>query len=57
MSETQTVRQYGQFVLAFTLPTQWRSRGVEKVEKRAFGCSRFLGAHQHTYFSHSKTRF
>jgi len=28
MFETQTVRQYGQLVIAFTLPTQWRSREV-----------------------------
>jgi len=52
-----TVRQYRQFVIAFTLPIQWRSRGVGQVGTCASGCSRSLGAHQHTYFIHSKTRF
>jgi len=29
--------QYGQLVIAFNLPTQWRSRGEEQVGIRASG--------------------
>jgi len=39
ISETTTVRQYGQLVIALNLPTQWRSMGGVQVRTRASGRS------------------
>jgi len=47
MSETTHIglRQYGNLIIAFNLPTQWRSKGGQ-VRTRASGRSPW--AHQHT---------
>jgi len=51
MSETTNSTECGQLVMAFSLPTQWRSKG-KGTRSRALA----LGTH-HTLFNHLKTRF
>jgi len=36
-NNVKTVRQYGQLIIAFNLPTQWHSRKREQVWTRASG--------------------
>jgi len=44
-------------VIAFTLPTQWRSKGGRASGGTYFWAQAFGAAHKYTLFSHWKTRF